>query len=155
LESIVNESYKNIDKTLEARAKTTLKYLAPGVYQGLILLEFLYKRRGVIMKTIDTVAGIWSDDSTPVSDKVLSTAGEVVKVGAEIVKDEFKEKGVSYIAGAFADQATEAIDQTGAIDTVSNAVGLSDHKDRFKDLLEDTIEKQTELVLKKAMGDKK
>lgn len=130
-----------------------MSIVAPGLYQGLQIFEFLYKHSGTIVKTIENVVDIWSDDSAPVTDKIVGTAGEVLQGGYEIAKDEFKDKGVGIIASAFAETATNAIENTGAINTVSEAVGLENHSGRFKDLLEDTIEKQTTNVLNNIIGE--
>jgi len=58
-------TYKEINKNLEARAKTIgsrtlLSVLAPGLYDGLQLLEFLYKHGDVIIKTAQKVVDIES-----------------------------------------------------------------------------------------------
>jgi hypothetical protein len=153
LESIIRNSRHNINEKLEARAKIALKYIHPGAYYGLLAAEFLYKHRDEIFKTIKDVADIWSKD-TPVSDKIASTAGRVLEAGVDVAKDELKEKAVSIIASKFSEAAVETIDQYGVIETVSQEVGLSDHKERFKELLQDTIKQQASDVLKNMLGDK-
>lgn len=147
LENIVSNSYNSIDEKLEERAKTALKYFAPGLYQGLAFIEFLYKHRNVIIRTIDNVAQIWSDGTSPVSEKIFSTVGEVAHGGVDIARKELKDNWKSYVASAFSQEAVKLIEERNIIDTVANEIDLPGHKERFKDLLEDTIEKQTEEVL--------
>lgn len=155
LEDVVRDSYKSINTNLESRAKTALKILAPGVYESLLIAEFLYKHRETILNTIENVVGIWSDDATPVSDKVIATAGEVIEGGAEIAKEELKDGAAGYIASKFAEVAVDEIEETGAIDTVAKAVSLPQHKERFKELLQGTIEQQVDSTLERTVGDDK
>ncbi|MBM3234422.1 hypothetical protein FJZ19_05005 [Candidatus Pacearchaeota archaeon] len=154
LEEIVSDSYKPINKKLQERARVLLKYFMPGLYHGLLLAEFLYRHKEVIINTIQKVANIWSDNQSPVSKKILSTAGEVLEGGLKIAKKELTENAISYIASTFAEESVNIIDKTGVIDTVSKEVKLENQKERFKDLLKDTIEKQVENVLKSDGGKK-
>jgi len=153
LEEIVSDSYKEINVKLAERAKVTLKYFAPGLYQGLLIADFLYRNRGVIINTIQNVTEIWSDEQAPVSEKIFATAGEVLKNGAEIVKKELTKKAISYIASEFADEAVSIIEDKGISDTVGNEVLIKDQKERFEDLLKDTLKKQIANKLESMVGD--
>ena len=152
LEKIISNSRTSINETLEARAKVALKYLHPSAYFGLLVAEFLYRHRERIYKTIDTVVDIWSEDSDT-SEKIIETAGEIVKTSVDIAKKEVKDKVVEYVASKFSESVVNQLDDAGVIDGVSNEVLLRGHKERFKALLEDTIEKQTRKVIESVVGD--
>ncbi len=151
LEDIVSNSYGSIENKLKERAKITLKYFMPELYHGLLIAKFLYKHRRVIIQTIENVAQIWSEGTTPVSDRVITTTIEIIKGGVDIAKVELKERIVSYIASEFSKEAVILLEKKGVVDTVAKVVTLEDHKDRFSSLLEDTIEQQTKKMLESIM----
>lgn len=152
LEGIICDSQKSINKNLEARARIALKYIHPGAYYGLLAAEKLYKHREIIFETIENVAEIWSED-TSISEKLVDTAGEIVKGGAEVAKDELKERLIGYVASEFSEEVVNRLEDEKIIDTIANEIPLESHKDRFKDLLRDTIEKQMESSLESVAGD--
>lgn len=155
LEEIVTSHYKKIDEKLEIRARTLLKYFTPGLYHGLLFAEFLYRHKEVIVKTIANVAQIWSKGDTPVSEKVITTLEEIVKGGTDIAKKELRDNMISYVSSEFAEEAVGILEEKGIVNTVVQEVKLENHKERFKDLLNDTIEQQTEGVLTSLMEEKR
>ena len=152
LEDIVSDSSKSIIKHRQAIAKISLKFLYPEGYYGLLLAKTLYKHRERIYKTIDDVVTIWSEDG-PISEKIVKSGMKIVGVGADILKKEIKEKFISYVSSRFSEAVVEKIDEKGIIEKVANEVNLENHSDRFRDLLKDTIEKQTTDTLEELIGD--
>lgn len=68
-----------------------------------------------------------------------------------------KKKGMSYVVSLVArelsDAAIETVDEAGIFDKIDTALNIPNGGDRFKDLLKDTIEKETENTLNKLLGE--
>jgi hypothetical protein len=152
LEDIVANSSDTIIKHREAIAKTSLKFLYPEGYYGYLLAKTLYKHKDRIYRTIDDVARIWSEEGS-ISEKIVKSGTEILKTGAHIAKEEIKEKFVRYVSSRFSEAVVNKLDDSGVIDKVAHEVKLDNHAERFKDLLEDTIEKQTADTLEELIGD--
>lgn len=110
--------------------------------------EFVYENREELSEAYSEVYHTWSSDAS-LEEKITETASTVVHTAATIAKKEGKDALIKYAASELSDAAVEAVDSAGIFDKVDSALNIPGAGERFKDLLHDTIEKETENSLKK------
>ena len=113
--------------------------------------QFVYENREELAEAYTEISNTWSSDSS-LEEKISETAYTVVGTTTTIVK----KKGLSYVvslaARELSDAAVETVDKTGVFDKIDTALKIPNAGDRFKDLLKNTIEKETENTLGKVVG---
>lgn len=146
LDNIVTGSSKNLTKKGYPYSKGALKYFSPEGYAALLLLEIAYRNKTRLNKAINKTARIWEKDA-PISEKLGETAIEALSTAKDIIKKEGKDYIRRQVSEEFSDLAVDKLEDVSFIDTVSDSVGLPNHRERFKELVKDTINKEVNSTL--------
>lgn len=104
------------------------------------------------MEAYSEINQTWSSDAN-LEEKIVDTASTVIHTTATIVKKEGMASVVKLAAKGLSNTAISVVEEEGIFDKVDSALNIPNAGDHFKDLLKDTIEKETENSLSKVVGE--
>jgi len=114
--------------------------------------QFVYENREELMEAYSEINQTWSSDAN-LEEKIVDTASTVIHTTATIVKKEGMTSVVKLAAKELSSAAVSVVEEEGIFDKVDSALNIPGAGDHFKDLLKDTIEKETENSLSKVVGE--
>ena len=144
LTDYINE--QGIDKI-----RSVVSVYDPSLGTVIKVAQFVYENREELTEAYTEISNTWSSDRS-LEEKIINTANTVISTTATIIK----KKGISYVislaAQELSDGAIESVDNAGIFDKIDGAINIPNAGDKFKDLLKNTIEKETENALGKIVG---
>lgn len=123
----------------------------PTLGTAIKVAQFVYENKEELKEAYSEIYQTWSSDAS-LEEKIADTASTVVHTTATIAKKEGKDVLIKYAASELSDAAVEVVEREGIFDKMDSALNIPGAGERFKDLLHDTIEKETENSLKKMKG---
>ena len=116
------------------------------------VVQFVYENREELMEAYSEINQTWSSDAS-LEEKIVDTASTIIHTTATIVKKEGMASVVKLAAKGLSSVAVNVVEEEGIFDKVDSALNIPGAGDRFKDLLKDTLEKETENSLSKILGE--
>lgn len=154
-ENKIRETQKKLAEYINQEGLNTVRRIVtvydPVLGTNVKIAHSIYKNRDELIRTYSKINRIWNSNAG-LEKNIADTTSTVMHMTTTIVRKESKNKATKIIAKELSSNAVELLENEGIFDRIDSTLNIPDAGAHFKDLLQNTLEKESANTLSNMAG---